>query len=36
MFKLNDINLVYDLVKEAQTFALKNINLTIEVNRMLV
>lgn len=35
MFKLNDINLVYDIGKEVQTYALKNINLTLSENKMI-
>lgn len=34
MIKLDNVNLVYDIDKEVQTYALKNINLTIEDNRM--
>lgn len=34
MFKIDDTNLVYDIGKEVQTYALKNINLTLRGNRM--
>ena len=34
MFKLDNINLVYDIGKEVQTYALRNINLTLQGNRM--
>lgn len=34
MFKIHDANLVYDIGKEVQTYALKNINLTLSGNRM--
>ena len=35
MFRLEDINLIYDMDKEVQTNALKNINLTIGQNGMI-
>ncbi len=35
MFRLEDINLIYDMDKEVQTNALKNINLTIGENGMI-
>lgn len=35
MFKLNDINLVYDIGKEVQTYALRDINITFPKNRMI-
>jgi putative ABC transport system ATP-binding protein len=35
IFKIENLNMVYDMEKEAQTYALKNINLNIENNKML-
>ncbi|HEY5561117.1 MAG TPA: ABC transporter ATP-binding protein [Clostridiaceae bacterium] len=35
MLKIDNTNLIYDIGKEVQTYALKNINLTLEGNRMI-
>lgn len=35
MFKIDNVSLVYDMGKDVQTFALRNINLTLQGNRML-
>ncbi len=35
MFKIEDVNLVYDIGKEVQTYALRNIDLTLPDNGML-
>lgn len=34
IFKMENVNLVYDIGKEIQTYALKNINLSIDGNRL--
>lgn len=34
MFKIDNTNLVYDIGKEVQTYALRNVNLTLQGNRM--
>lgn len=35
VFKIENLNMVYDMEKEAQTYALKNINLNIDNNKMI-
>lgn len=35
MIKIDNLNLVYDIGKEVQTYALRNINLTLHGNRMI-
>ncbi|MFA9398348.1 MAG: ABC transporter ATP-binding protein [Clostridiaceae bacterium] len=35
MFKIENVNLIYDMGKEVQTYALKDINLTLQENKMI-
>ncbi len=35
LFKVENLNLIYDIGKEDQTYALRNINLSLEGNRLI-